>query len=147
MSAPTPPRPSSIFLAFLATVTYVACVISAWGVLSYFLDRSPISNPDAGTLVGPIMVFAAALVTFFSQRALKTMRSPTGRAAVAIAVCYLVMVLVAAIGASVVVADVATGPFAITAALLSGATVLAVWRYEHPKRPPWRDPRERDLDE
>ncbi|WP_157157209.1 MULTISPECIES: DUF6121 family protein [unclassified Diaminobutyricimonas] len=142
MSAPTPPRPSSIFLALLATVTYIACVISAWGLISYFLDRSPIENPDAGTLIGPVMVFTAAVVTFFNLRALKTMRSPVGRAAVAIATTYLAMVVVVFIGASIVVAEVAAGPFLITAALLSGVTVVAVWRYEHPKRPPWRDPRE-----
>jgi hypothetical protein len=142
MSAPTPPRPSSIFLAILATVTYIACVISAWGLISYFLDRSPIENPDAGTLVGPITVFAAACATFVSLRALKTMRSPVGRAAVAIASAYLTIVAVTAVGAPVIVGEVASGPFAITAALLSGVTVICVWLYEHRQGPPWRDPRE-----
>ncbi|WP_166877008.1 DUF6121 family protein [Salinibacterium sp. ZJ450] len=141
MSEQTPERPKSIFLAVLATVTYLALVITAWGLLSIALDRDVIENRDAGTLVGPAMAFAASVVTFFSLRGARTMRSPVGRAVVAVACSYLAMVVVAAVGAPVIVGDVASGPFAITAALLSGVTVVCVWLYEHRQRPPWRDPR------
>lgn len=141
MSEPTPERPKSIFLALLATVTYLACVITGWALISVALDRDVIENRDAGTLVGPMAAFAASAVTFFSLRGLRTMTSPVGRAIVAVACSYLIMVAVVSVGAPVIVGDVASGPFAIMAALLSGVTVIAVWLYEHRQRPPWRDPR------
>ena len=136
MSEPTPARPSSIFLALLATVTYTACVIAAWGVLSLWLDRDVIGNRDAGTLVGPVMAAAASVTTFFSLRGLKTMRTPVVRAFLAVACSYLAMVGVALLGATVIVFEVASGPFAITASVLSGLTVIGVWWYEHPRQDP-----------
>ena len=64
-SAPSPEarRPRSALIAIVAAVVYVALLVGSLGFLRLVTDRDAI-EPDAGVLVGPSMVVAAAAVVF-----------------------------------------------------------------------------------
>lgn len=50
----------------MGTVLFGALVIMVAGFEALLLDRDPIDEPDAGTLLGPLMVAAAVLVVLLS---------------------------------------------------------------------------------
>ena len=52
--------------AVMGTVLFGAIVIMVAGFEALLLDRDPIDEPDAGTLLGPLMVAAAVLVVLLS---------------------------------------------------------------------------------
>lgn len=52
--------------AVMGTVLFGALVIMVAGFEALLLDRDPIDEPDAGTLLGPLMVAAAVLVVLLS---------------------------------------------------------------------------------
>ncbi|KQQ94006.1 hypothetical protein ASF62_07515 [Leifsonia sp. Leaf325] len=58
------PRRIVLTLAVFALVAFVAAVVCAFGFASLITDVSVIDEPDAGPLVGPLMVAAAAFVLF-----------------------------------------------------------------------------------
>jgi len=140
MTSPLPhpaPRPNSPLLAVLATVLYVALVIAAFGFLSLFLGRDVISESDAGTLLGPAMVVGAAAVTCATLLRVAGKRTPWRSALAAAASTFIVMIAIGAVlyawGRGEIVWLViyavhqAASPFVISAALLSGLTVISLW--------------------
>jgi hypothetical protein len=52
--------------AVMGTVLFGALVIMVAGFEALLLDRDPIDEPDAGTLLGPLMVAAAVLIVLLS---------------------------------------------------------------------------------
>ncbi|CAN5561914.1 hypothetical protein BH10ACT7_BH10ACT7_13940 [soil metagenome] len=127
-----PPPPNRALLPVLAAVTLVALIVGAWGVLSLVLDRDVIDYPDAGPLLGPAMVVAAAVVTW-----LVAWRARTGWSmSIAVFASYLVLILVGTIGYTLTTGDVsgmpavaahfAINPFVAAATVLSGLVVLSV---------------------
>jgi len=135
--AQLPPPPDPRMLPLLATITYGAGVIALWGFVSLALDVDAIAQTDAGPLLGPAIVLTACLITFAALLRVRQRKSPTGPALVAAASVYIGMLLVGAVGYTLVTADLswfvlfigayATSPFVIGAALLAAVDVLVVW--------------------
>jgi hypothetical protein len=135
--AQLPPPPDPRMLPLLATITYGAGVIALWGFLSLALDVDAIAQTDAGPLLGPAIVLTACLITFAALLRVGRRASPTGPALVAAASVYIGMLLVGAVGYTLVTADLswfvlfigayAVSPFVIGAALLAAVDVVVVW--------------------
>jgi hypothetical protein len=140
MTSPQPhpaPQSSRYLLPALATVLYVALVIAAFGFLSLFLGRDVIAESDAGTLLGPAMVAAAAAVTFVALVRVADRRTPWGAVLAATTSTFIVMIAVGAflyawgrgelVWLLIYSAQQARSPFVIAAALLAGITVVSLW--------------------
>jgi hypothetical protein len=118
------PRSAPLF-AVLAAGLYLAFVVAYWGVLGLVLDREVIDYSDAGPLLGPAMVIAGCIVVALSTHRARSWLS----AFPALAVCFVVMVLVGAIGYFVTRGEAS---WLVTAAVhfaispfVAGAAVLA----------------------
>jgi len=117
----------------LAAVVYVAAVVALWGILSLLLDREVIDYPDAGPLLGPAMVASAGIVTWLALVRTGRSRSPWPGTIAAVFIAGAAMLAVAAIGYGPVAAPhFAISPFVLSAAALSGVTVLVMWAV-HPR--------------
>jgi len=135
--AKLPPPPDPRMLPLLATITYGAGVIALWGFVSLALDIDAVAQTDAGPLLGPAIVITACLITFAALLRVRNSRGPTVPALVAAASVYIGMLLVGAVGYTLVTADLswfvlfvgayAVSPFVIGAALLAAVDVLVVW--------------------
>jgi hypothetical protein len=137
MSAPPPPQASRYLLPVLFGVTYLASVIADFGFISLFLGRDVIEEADAGTLLGPAMVFAACVVTAVGLVRASESRMPWAPAAGAAVSAYVVMLLVGGVGYAVgrgeliwtvlFAASHAGSPFVVSAAVLSAVFVVGLW--------------------
>lgn len=127
-----PPPSSPALLPVLAAAVFIGMLVAVWGILSVLLDRDVVDYPDAGPVLGPAMVVAAAIVTWLV--ALRTASVPRlVGPLVALAVVAVVMPLVGAIGMTITRGDLtwmptafvhfAISPFMLAAAVLAGATV------------------------
>lgn len=133
--AARPPATSPWLLPVLATATYLAAVIAAWGLTSLVLDRDPIDYPDAGPLLGPAIVAAACVVTFACLWRITRTRARSWVLA-ALAGSFVAMLLVGAIGYATTRADavwlllaaghLALSPFVLEAAVLAALTAALV---------------------
>lgn len=135
MSEPQlPPPPNPALGPVLAAVVYVATVVALWGILSLALDREVVDYPDAGPLLGPAMVAAAAVITWLALVRSRASRSPWPWTALALVLSLAAMLLVALIGYGPrAVPHFLVGPFIPGAAVLSAVTVLASWSFR-PRR-------------
>ena len=135
---PHPPRPGSDRLpAVFATVTYLALVIAAFGFVSLITDTDVIDLTDAGPVVGPVMVLGASIATFPALVRCVHSRTPWVALVLAAAASYVTMLLVGGVAYALVRGQVlwvvlfaareATSPYILTAATLSGLTVVALW--------------------
>ena len=146
----TPP-PDRYFLPLLTTVAYLATVIAVFGFISLLIDRDVIDEPDAGPLLGPVIVAIAAAITLRALVRLSGQprqgqgqgqgavggRVPWSAAAGAAASVYAGMLLVGALiyawarGEPLwllfFAVKQAASPFIIAAALLSGLFVIGFW--------------------
>ena len=140
MTAPPPPQPpptSGPLLPVLAAVTYLASVIAVFGFLSLFLGRDVIELGDAGPLLGPLMVVAAAVVTVLALVRLTDRPGPWRSALLTIVAVYVAMLGVGALAYSLgrgqplwfvfFIAEQAASPFVIAAAVLAGGFVGGLW--------------------
>jgi hypothetical protein len=59
-------RRYAAIMAVFATVLYVALIVAGFGILSLWLDRDVISDPNAGPIAGPVMIGVSVLIVFFS---------------------------------------------------------------------------------
>ena len=140
----TPP-PDRYFLPLLTTVAYLATVIAVFGFISLVIDRDVIDEPDAGPLLGPVIVAIASAITLRALVRLSGQpgpgavggRIPWSTAAGAAASVYVGMLLVGALiyawarGEPLwllfFAAQQAASPFIIAAAMLSGLFVIGFW--------------------
>lgn len=136
-------RRYALVLALFAGGLYVALIVASFGMLSLFLDRDVITDPQAGPLVGPIMVAAAvfALLLVMLQAALggrsagASPRAPEPMQMVplfsvllAAASAYLAYGVSGGIVASIGFGDPLGAPlFAITQLASPFAAAVAVW--------------------
>ena len=128
--AQLPPPSNRALPPILAAGLFIAGLVAVWGGLSVLLDRDVVEYPDAGVLLGPIMVLGAAIVVW-----LVSWRSGGVWYAVvfAIAGVHLVMPAIAAIGYAGIRGDLtwlatafghfAISPFIVAAAVLAGLIV------------------------
>lgn len=135
MSEPVrrPPPSNPTMLPLMGAVIGLAGIVALWGILSLVLDRNPIDYPDAGPLLGPTMVAAAAVVTWIVAW---RVRRPWVAALVAFAGTFLAMLVVAGIGYGVTrgslewmlraPAHFAIGPFVPGAAALCALVTAGV---------------------
>jgi hypothetical protein len=147
---PRPAPPNRLLLPVLAAVAYLASVIAVFGFLSLGLNRDVIDVPDAGPLLGPVMVTLACAVTLAALVAL--LRPPRRRAPWPAALetalgVYLTMIVAGAIGYAwdrgeliwlvLFAAREAASPFVISAAVLAGLFAVAFWAVSDrtPSRP------------
>jgi hypothetical protein len=124
-------------LAVLVVVTYAAAVIALWGFVSLALDVNVVAQTDAGPLLGPAMVLASVVVTFVALLRVRRRRSPVAAGVLAAASVYVVMLVVGAVGYTLIRADgawlvlfvgsYALSPFVLGAAVLAGAAVVVMW--------------------
>jgi hypothetical protein len=141
---PSDPAPSGSFsrallVAGLAAVLYGAILMAVDGFVSLLADRSVISEPDAGPLIGPIMAVVALAIVFVSVlgglRPTSARPSiPAGRAVVTGVLVYLLSPLAGAIVYVVGQGRLVTGalffvkylgsPFVIAAAALAIVAIL-----------------------
>jgi len=132
-----PPPTNGPLLPVLAAVTYLASVIAVFGFLSLFLGRDVIEHNDAGPLLGPLMVVAAAVVTVLALVRVTERPSPWRSALVTVVTVYLAMLGVGALAYSLgrgqplwfvfFITEQAASPFVIAAALLAGGFVGGLW--------------------
>lgn len=139
MSGPSqvPPPPNPLLLPVLVTVTYLAALVAASGMLSLALDRDVIDYPDAGPLLGVVMALAAGIVTWAGCSRATPRASPWITAILTALLCFAGIVLVGAVGYSLIrgsfswlvlaSAHFAASPFTVAAAVLSGAAVVGTW--------------------
>lgn len=129
-----PPPANPALLPVLAAVVYIAAVVALWGILSLILDREVVDYPDAGPLLGPAMVAAAAVITWGALFRSRRSRSPWPWTALALLLSLAAMLLVALVGyGPAAVPHFLIGPFIPGAAVLSAVTVLAVGSFR-PRR-------------
>ena len=122
---PLPPPPNPALLPTLAAVVYLATIVAFWGILSLVLDREVVDYPDAGPLLGPVMVAAATIVTWIILLRTRRSRSPWPAAVAALLLAMVAMLTVAAVGyAPSAALHFALSPFVWGAAGLSGIIVL-----------------------
>ncbi len=139
MSAPTrvPPPANPRVLPVFVTVTYLASVVAVSGFLSLALDRDVIDYPDAGPLLGVVMVAAAGVVTWLGCSRATHRDSPWPTALLTALFSFVAIALVGAIGYVLIRgslswmllagAHFALSPFTAAAAILAGLAVLAAW--------------------
>lgn len=159
MSAPAPAQPEPRLLAVFGVVAWIAVVVAAFGMLSLLLDVDVIAEPQAGPLLGPIMVVVAAVVLWLLLVRVQTARQGSGVSFVgATAAVYLTLLFVGGIGFTAITADVSqllffpfaycASPFVLAAAVAAGLTAVAVLAISHRDpgggRPrwPWENRRE-----
>ncbi|MFD1714756.1 DUF6121 family protein [Amnibacterium flavum] len=158
MSAPGPaaPAPDPRLVAAFTVVAWIATVVAAFGILSLALDLDVVPQAEAGPLLGPVMVVAAAVVLFLLLVRVIGTRQPPGVSFVGLAAgVYITFLIVGAVTFVAVTANPAQllffpinfglSPFVIAAAVLAGVSgpiALAVSsRAEKDGRPrwPWED--------
>ena len=125
--------PDPRLVALFVVITWTACVIAAFGVLSLTLDLDVISEADAGPLVGPLMVVGGAVI--LGAVLARQSSSLLGGAITAAVAVYLGMLAVGGIAYALASGrpaqlllfpfDQIAGPFVVTAAALAGLSVLA----------------------
>lgn len=131
--AQLPPPSNPALPPLLAAGLFIAMLVAVWGGLSLLLDRDVVDYPDAGNLLGPVMVLGAAIVVW-----LVAWRAGRGWYAVVFATAgvYLVMPAIAAIGYAGIRGDLtwlptafghfAISPFIVAAAALAGLIVAVM---------------------
>lgn len=134
-----PPQPPSDprLIPVLVAVGYLACIIALWGVTSLVTDTDPISERDAGPLLGPAMALSAAVVTALALWTLRRRRSLAVPAVAAAASAYVVMLIVGTVGYTFGrgrVAELALfpgrhalSPYLIGPGLLAGLAIVFLW--------------------
>ncbi|NYF09629.1 hypothetical protein HDC94_000785 [Leifsonia sp. AK011] len=139
MSAPirVPPPADPRLLPVLVTVTYLAAVVAASGFLSLALDRDVIDYPDAGPLLGVVMVAAAGVVNWLGCSRSTRRANPWPGAFVTALFALVAISLVGAVGYALIrgslswmllaSAHFALSPFTAAAAILAGLAVVATW--------------------
>ena len=139
MSAPirVPPPANPRILPVFVTVTYLAALVAASGFLSLALDRDVIDYPDAGPLLGVVMVVASGVVVWLGCSRATHRERPWSIALLTALSSFAALVLVGAVGYGLIRASLgwvvlaaahfALSPFTIAAAILSGLAVLAAW--------------------
>lgn len=139
-----PPPANPALLPVLTTVTYLATVVAASGIISLLLDRDVIDYPDAGPLLGVAMAVAAGVVTWLGCRRAARSASPWLPAAVTAIGAYLAIIVVGAVGYTVIrgegawlllaSAHFALSPFVVAAAVLAFLAVVATHALSRPRR-------------
>ena len=156
----------ALVLALFAGGLYAALIVASFGMLSLFLDRDVITDPQAGPLAGPIMVAAAvaALVLVMLQTAVGAGRGGRARTAEPMHTVPILSVVLAAASAYLVygvsggiVVSIGGGdplraplfaftqlatPFAVAVAVWAAVVgllyfVLLIWRANGGQRPRW----------
>jgi hypothetical protein len=84
-------RAYATVVAFFAAGLYLAIVVAAFGLISLLTETDPISDPQIGPLVGPVMVGAATLILLVFLVVLGT-RVPADRQRVSPGVAFGVAV-------------------------------------------------------
>lgn len=139
-----PPPPNPELAPVLAAVTWAAAVVASSGVLSLVLDRDVIDYPDAGPLLGVVMVVAAGVVTWFGCRRAARASAPWLPALLTGVASFAAFVLVGAVGYALIRAEgawmllaaahFALSPFVLAAAVLSALVALGTAVLARPDR-------------
>lgn len=119
----------------MAVVLTAALVIAVYGVIGLVINRDVIEEPDAGPLVGPLMVVAVcAVVLWFVLKS--RFRGLFARPLAAALTAVVVGPLVGAIAYAVVRAEIfvipvffgryITGPFVLSSGFIAGLVVFSV---------------------
>jgi hypothetical protein len=123
-------------IVVMAAVLTVTLVVFAYGVLSLVLDRDVITEPDAGPLVGPLMVLTVlAVVLWFVVR-----RSPRPIGPRIVAAGLSAIILGPVVGASlyavgqgrpalflVFFGGYVTSPFVLVSGAIAAIVVALAW--------------------
>jgi len=131
------PRPERLVALFVA-VFWAAVVFAVDGLLAVLLDRDPIQS-DVGPYYSVIAFVVAGVVLWMLLSGTSRSRHPWWGAVGALALLYLVFLLVALPWGLVLVTEQALSPFVIAAAIFGGVAVIAMWGGIRSLR--WRDRR------
>lgn len=134
-------RRSDLAIALFVTVVWAAIVFAVDGILAIALDRDPIES-DVGPYYAIVALLLASVVTWLAVAAALRSAKPWLSALAATALVYLVLVATAVPVGLGLVAEQASSPFVIAAALLAGGIVIAAWaafRTSVPNRPTTRE--------
>jgi hypothetical protein len=139
-----PPPTNPALLPVLAAVTWAALVVASSGVLSLLLDRDVIDYPDAGPLLGVVMVAVAGVVAWFGFRRTVRASTPWLPALLTGAAVFAAFVLVGAVGYALIRAEgtwmllaaahFALSPFVVAAAVLAFLVAVGTWALARPRR-------------
>lgn len=127
--------PNRATVPIFATAAYLAGLIALWGFTSLILDRDVIDYPDAGLFLGPSMAATACVIVFVGVWRVRRSPTPLLYGALIAVLAYAVILMIGAIGYSVIRANFGVipaaalhfgiSPFMIGAALLCGVVVAA----------------------
>ena len=118
----------------MAVVLTASLVIAVYGVIGLTLNRDVIEEPDAGPLVGPLMVVAVCAVVLWFVLRSRSVRM-IGRIGAAAVTAIVAGPLVGAIAYATVRAEVfvipvffgryVTSPFVLSSGVIAGLVVLS----------------------
>lgn len=156
MSAAPPAErpPSSVAVAVVfATIIHVALVIGASGIVALLIDRDVVDYPDAGPILGPVMIASGAAVVALAARSAARARQPWAAGLAGAVGAAVATVVVGALGYALVTgqpawallaaAHFATSPLAATTLGCAFAAVVLAWSVARLPRVP-RDGAEGD---
>jgi hypothetical protein len=139
-----PPPSNPALPPLLAVITWFAAVVAVSGVLSLVLDRDVIDYPDAGPLLGVVMVAGAGAVTWLGCWRAVRASSPWVPAVLTAFGAFAAFVLIGAVGYAAIrgegawmllaSAHFALSPFVAAAASLSFLAVVGAWALSRPRR-------------
>jgi len=140
-SAEYPPNRATV--PIFATAAYLAGLIALWGFTALILDRDVIDYPDAGLFLGPSMAVTGCAIAFIGSWRVRRSPAPVIYGLFTALIAYAVILLVGAIGYSIVRANFGVipaaalhfgiSPFMIGAALLCGVVVAGAGVVTRPR--------------
>lgn len=144
MTGSSESRPNPLVVPVFATAAFLAGLVGVWGFTSLLLNRDVIDYPDAGLFLGPAIAVTACLVTFSATMGARRSPTPLLYGALTVLAAFAIIVLVGAVGYSLVRANFgvipasalhfALSPFMIAAALLCGIVVAGAGLLSRPRR-------------
>lgn len=107
-------------------ITWAAVTFALFGVLTWVLDRDPVTAATA-PYAGLVGLLLAGLVVWYSVARTGVSPGPWWTALGATAGVYLSLVVVASFWGLRAMAEQVTSPFVLAAAVLGGLTVVLSW--------------------
>lgn len=121
-----PPRRFEAFTAFNVTVLWAAVTFAAWGVMSWLLNRDPVTTA-VDRSYGIITIALAGVAVWLVCAATAHSAHPWWGVIGAAAAVYLVAVAAAIPYALGLVVEQSASPFVIAAVALAGGAVVLCW--------------------
>ncbi|MDO7882856.1 DUF6121 family protein [Salinibacterium soli] len=139
-----PPPSNPALPPVLAAVTWAAAVVASSGIISLLTDRDVIDYPDAGPLLGVVMVVAAGVLTWLGCWRSARASAPWLPALLTALGAFAAFVVVGGVGYGLIrgsaawmllaAAHFALSPFVVAAAVLAFLAAVGTWALSRARR-------------